>query len=191
MDIDSLLGRRVRALRDARNLTLAELADLSGVSRSTISLIERGETSPTAAILNKLADALGVALPALFADAADAKPKSPLARRADQTAWTDPDSGYVRRQLTPAGFPAPFDLVEVEFPPGARVAFENPTQRAAIHQQAWILDGAMEIAVGGKTWRLAAGDCLAMELGARIVFRNPTRRKARYVLALAASGRPQ
>ncbi|TFW16635.1 helix-turn-helix domain-containing protein, partial [Duganella callida] len=81
MDIHLLIARRVRALRDAQHLSLEALAARSGVSRSNISLIERGESSPTAAVLDKLASALGVALAALFEDkgGADARasPRGP------------------------------------------------------------------------------------------------------------------
>ena len=68
MTIDELLSTRVRALRKQRGYTLEELAQRSGVSRSMISLIERGQTSATAAVLGKLAQALQVPLAALFAD---------------------------------------------------------------------------------------------------------------------------
>ena len=66
MSIDQLLSVRVHGLRKARGHTLDALAQISGVSRSTISLIERGETSATAAVLGKLAQALQVPLASLF-----------------------------------------------------------------------------------------------------------------------------
>ena len=98
MDIDDLLAERVRELRKEQALTLDALAQRSGVSRSMISLIERGETSPTAAVLSKLADAFNLPLAALFAHSEEGSDSSPLARQAQQQVWTDPASGYVRRQ---------------------------------------------------------------------------------------------
>ena len=97
MDINQLIARRVRELRAERDLSLAELAERSGVSRSNISLIERGESSPTATVLDKLSAALGVTVASLFEQSGQAP--SPLARRSDQPVWTDPGSGYVRRNL--------------------------------------------------------------------------------------------
>src|SRR3954470_23786771 len=103
MDINKLIASRVSALREARDLSLSALAELSGVSRSNISPIERGESSATATVLDKLAGALGVTLAAPVAAGAAASPApSPLRRAADQPVWTDPLSGYVRRQLSPA-----------------------------------------------------------------------------------------
>ncbi|MTV36640.1 helix-turn-helix domain-containing protein [Duganella radicis] len=184
MDINLLIARRVRELRDARSLSLDALATRSGVSRSNISLIERGESSPTAAVLDKLASALGVALAALFEDkGAPQDAPSPVARAAEQPVWTDPGSGYMRRSLSPAA-PSPLQLVDVVFPAGQRVAYDSVPHNADIHQQVWMIEGAMDISVGAQHWRLEAGDTLAMRLDRHIVYHNPTRKQARYLVAL-------
>jgi transcriptional regulator with XRE-family HTH domain len=186
MDINTRIARRVRELRDARSLSLEALAELSGVSRSNISLIESGRSSPTAVVLDKLTAALGTTLAGLFQDepaTAEAAP-TPLARLAQQPVWTDPASGYLRRNVSP-GFPSPLQLVDVEFPAGQRVALESAGRDNEIHQQVWMIEGAMEVTVGGTPWRLEAGDCLAMKLDAPIVYRNPTRKPARYLVAIA------
>lgn len=184
MEIDTFLSQRVRELRKARQLTLEQLAELSGVSRSMISLIERQETSPTAAVLNKLADAFGISLTALFAADGPSATPEPLARRADQAVWTDPASGYVRRHLTPAACDTPLDLVEVIFPPGETVVFDNPVRKTLIQQQLWLLEGEMELSLPQQRWHLTPGDCLLITLGARITFHNPGPGPARYLLAL-------
>ncbi|WP_127998281.1 helix-turn-helix domain-containing protein [Piscinibacter defluvii] len=186
-DITPRLARRVHALREANGLSLDALAERSGVSRSAISLIERGQSSPTAVVLDRLAAALGVTLASLFeADAAarTAAP-APLARVAEQPVWTDPASGYVRRNVSPA-WPSPIQLVDVRFPPGQRVAYEQAARETEVHQQVWMIEGAMDLSVGRETWRLEAGDCLAMQLDAPIVWHNPTRRAARYLVALVS-----
>jgi transcriptional regulator with XRE-family HTH domain len=185
VDITSRLARRVRELRDAKGFTLDALAERSGVSRSNISLIERGQSSPTAAVLDKLAAGLGVTLASLFEDdASPAAEPSPVARLAEQPVWTDPASGYVRRNLSPAAR-SPIQLVDVVFPAGQRVAYESGPREVEIHQQVWIIEGVMEVSVGREQWRLKRGDCLAMRLDGPIVYRNPTRKPARYLVALA------
>lgn len=187
MDIDAFIATRIRDLRKSQQLTLEQLAEHSGVSRSMISLIERQGTSPTAAVLNKLASALGMSLTGLLASGTRAAPADPVARRASQALWTDPASGYVRRQLSPPGVDSPMELVEVEFPAGATVVFDQPLRKAGIHQQLWVLRGTMDITLERQTWHLGTGDCLAMELGERITFHNPGDKPARYVLALSRS----
>src|SRR5258708_40185766 len=143
MDMDAQLAARLRALRGTAGLTLEALAESSSVSRSMISLIERGESSPTANVLDRLAAGLGVTMASLF----DQNPKteaSPLARRADQLSWSDPQTGYVRRNLSPPGFPAPIDLVEVVLPVGARVNYDSAARAAVVHKQVSVLDGVLE-----------------------------------------------
>lgn len=185
-NITELIGRRLRELRAASGLSLDALAHKSGVSRSNISLIERGQSSPTAVVLDKLSSALGVSVASMFeAGPAPAAP-SPLARVADQPVWSDPASGYRRRNVSPPGA-SPLQLVDVVFPPGQRVAFETSERDADIHQLVWMIDGVMEIGHGEERWQLAAGDCLAMRLDAPIRFHNPGTKPARYLVALTGA----
>lgn len=183
-DINQRIAARVRELRAARDLSLEALAQRSGVSRSMISLIERGESSATAVVLEKLSASLGVPLAGLFEDVQAAA--SPLVRRAAQPSWRDPASGYLRRNLSPPGWPSPLQLVEVEFPPGAKVAYETGARDVDVFQQVWVLDGTIEMNVGTEAHRLEAGDCIAMQLDRPIAYRNPGRKPARYLVALAS-----
>ena len=139
-------------------------------------------------MLDKLAAGLGVTLASLFADDAR-QDAAPLARRADQIAWRDPATGYVRRNLSPPGFVSPIELVEVTLPAGAEVAYDTPFRAAPVDQQVFVLDGAIDLRIGDNVYRLAAGDCLAMRIEAFTAFRNPCDQPARYLVALAATGR--
>jgi transcriptional regulator with XRE-family HTH domain len=187
-DLSRRIAARVRELRADRGLSLDALAARSGVSRSMISLIERGEASPTAVVLEKLAAGLAVMLPALFeAPAAEAQAEAgPLSRRADQPEWRDPGSGYLRRNVSPPGAQQPLQIVEVRFPPGARVAFENAARDARLHQQVWVLEGTIDVTTGTERYRLKEGDCLAMQLDRPSMFHNPTRRPTRYAVVIAS-----
>lgn len=148
-----------------------------------ISLIERGESSPTAVVLERLSTGLGVPLASLF-DAVDVKAE-PLSRLADQVPWRDPDSGYVRRNVSPGGFASPIQIVEVSFPAGARVAYESGARTPRVHQQVWVFEGSIDVTLGDKRHRLAVGDCLAMVLDQPIAYHNPTRKRARYAVVIA------
>ena len=66
LDLNARIAERVRELRAAAGLSLDALAGRSGVSRSMISVVERGESSPTAVVLEKLATGLGVTMAAMF-----------------------------------------------------------------------------------------------------------------------------
>ena len=188
IDLNQRIAARVRALRAERGLSLDTLASRCGASRSMLSLIERGESSPTAVLLEKVATGLGVTLAALFDDT-DRAPQ-PVSRRAQQALWRDPGSGYTRRNLSPPGQSTPLQLVEVVFPAGARVAYESASREPPVHQQIWLLDGAIQVTVGDDQHQLAAGDCLAMRLDQPTVFHNPGAQDARYLVALCTGRLP-
>jgi transcriptional regulator with XRE-family HTH domain len=106
-DINARIARRVRSLRTDQGLSLEALATKCLVSRSMLSLVERGESSPTAVVLEKIATGLGVPLADLFDDPS-ASPE-PVAR-SERVSWRDPDSGYVRRNISPPNFHRHFAL---------------------------------------------------------------------------------
>ena len=182
-DINLRIARRVRDIRSARGESMESLAARCGVSKSMISLIERGEASPTAAVLEKLAGGLGVAMATLFGPDKAAQ-QQPLSRRADQAIWKDPESGYLRRNLTPPNWPTPIQLVEVHFPAGSRVAYERGSREPALEQQIWVLQGQIELTLGDERFALKAGDCLAIRRDRPLIFNNPSTQAARYLLAI-------
>jgi transcriptional regulator with XRE-family HTH domain len=176
------LAARVAALRAARGLSLQELGERSGVSRSMISQIERCETNPTALVLDRLASALGVGLTQLLEPAGG---QVPLSRRAEQLVWQDPTTRYERRSLSPPGHPSRLRLIEVNFPAGARIAYEPNAALPPIDQQVWLIEGQMQITLTNQLYELHAGDCLAMRIDQPIVFLNATKQTARYLVGQA------
>src|SRR5256714_13656833 len=97
-DLNQRIAERVRELRAARGLSLDALAGKCGVSRSMISLVERGESSPTAVVLEKLGSGLGVVVASLFdapSGPGDAR-RGSVARRGDQPECRDRALGVFR-----------------------------------------------------------------------------------------------
>ena len=182
-DINSRIAGCVRALRTDLGMTLDALAAKCDVSRSMISLVERGESSPTAVVLEKIAAGLGVPLATLF-DGVSAS-ANPVSQGEDRTRWRDPHSGYVRRNISPARVASPIQIVEIVLPAGARVAYETGARDVSIHQQIWVQEGTIEVTLGSVTYRLAEDDCLAMQLNEPTAYRNRTRKAARYIVIIA------
>src|ERR1043166_8799472 len=118
-DVDTTIAARIRGERASRRWSLDDLAERAGVSKAMISKIERGETSPTAALLGRLSAAFGITLSAFFAGTA---PHRGPARRTEQPVWRDPATGYIRRQVA-ASPTIPVEMTEVELPSGAAVSF--------------------------------------------------------------------
>ena len=188
MSVDTLISTKLKTLRKKQNLTLDALAERSGISRSMISLIEREQSSPTATVLNKLADALGTSLPKLLSDSSEETISETqcVSSIENQKTWQDPESGYIRRQLTPRNATSTVELTEIIFPPQKSVTFENMLRNIEIHQQVWIISGEIEISDDDSTWCLKEGDCLAFQQKEHTTFFNPNNTEARYLIALTS-----
>lgn len=180
--LESAIGERLRLLRTARGLTLDDLAGASGVSRAMISRIERGEASPTAQLLSRLCAALDLTLSAFFAFSQEGG--DPLSRRERQTVWRDPETGYQRRAVSAPDTAARVELIEVEFPAGARIAYPPETAKAGMTQHVWLFTGSLRMTVGETVYDLCPGDCLHMSITEGHVFENPGGSPAHYAVVL-------
>lgn len=160
---------------------MEDLSSRAGVSRAMISKIEREECSPTAMVLGRLSGAFGISMSALLAGAEDGN--SRLLRFYEQPVWSDPETGYTRRSVSPpAG--SPLQLVEVSLPPGAKITFPARAY-SFLHQQIWILAGRMLFSEGPFTHDLRKGDCLQLGYPQECTFANPSQSAAcRYLVAV-------
>lgn len=180
-DAETRLAERLKLERAARGWSLADLAERSGVSRGAISKIERGESSPTAGLLVRLADAFDLTLAGLLARAEGGAER--LSRVAEQPLWRDPASGYLRRQVFERA-DHPVELVRVELPAGAHVGFPAASYRR-IRQLVWVLEGQLTIEDGGARQTLTTGDCLAFGPPADAAFINESGRACAYLVVVA------
>jgi transcriptional regulator with XRE-family HTH domain len=180
-DPTPLIARRLKDERTRRSWTLDEMARRTRVSKAMLSKLERCEASPTAALLGRISGALGMTLSTLLA--AGEQRGARLVRAHDQGTWIDPQTSYVRRQVSPLMTELPVQLVEVALPPGAEVAFPASAY-AFIGQFIWMLTGALEFTEGAIIHRLGKGDCLELGAPADCVFRNRTGRTCRYLVVV-------
>lgn len=184
-DINIRIAHRIRELRLARGYTLDVLAARCQVSRSAISLIERGETSPTAVVLEKLANGLEVPLTKIFTNETTSPSPQPVICRNEQAEWQDPETGYVRRIVSPPNLKLPFQIVEIEFPPHARITYEISESFKVVQQQLWVVEGQIDIQLGKNSYALGEGDCLAMQLDQPVIYSNNSSEVARYILVVS------
>jgi transcriptional regulator with XRE-family HTH domain len=174
------LAAALHAVRVSRGLSVNALADLSGVSRAMIGKIERGEAQPTAALLGRLIGPLKITMSELFARIEGTPTK--LARKQDQPLWTDPQTGYRRRSVSPPH--GHIQLVEVELPPGQTVSYP-PDSFATTHHQIWVLAGHLRFREGDVDHELEPGDCLELGPPQSCSYTNPAKVSCRYLVALA------
>lgn len=180
-EIERRIAHRLARLRAERGWSLEALAERTGISRATLSRLERSELSPTAAMLGKLCTVYGWTLSRLMAEAETRSPN--LVSAAEQPEWTDPESGYRRRAVSA---PAPGlrgELVEVHMPAGASVSFDT-APIAGLEHHLWMLEGSLTLEVEGSVFRLRAGDCLRYVLAGPTRFQGTGKRGARYIIAM-------
>ena len=182
-DLSTRLAQRLRLERDSRGWSLADLAERSGVSKATISKIERAEVSPTAVVLVRLASAFDLTLAGLMLRAEGQGGR--LSRAADQPVWRDPATGYARKQVF--GRPDhPVEIIQVEMPAGKSVVLPASSY-AHIRQAVWVMAGTLVITEGGERHELSTGDCLGFGPPAEVVFANETAAPTIYLVVLARS----
>jgi transcriptional regulator with XRE-family HTH domain len=179
--IEHRIAHRLARLRAEHGWSLEVLSERTGISRASLSRLERSELSPTAAMLGKLCTVYGWTLSRLMAEA-ETKPAN-LVAASKQSEWRDPDSGYSRRMVSP---PAPGlhgELVEVRMPAGASVSFDASPVPGLEHHL-WLIEGSLNLEVEGSRFQLHAGDCLRYVLNGPTRFEGAGRRGARYLVAM-------
>lgn len=182
-DLSNRLALRLRLERDSRGWSLADLAERSGVSKATISKIERAEVSPTAVVLVRLASAFDLTLAGLMLRAEGQGDR--LSRAGEQPIWRDPATGYLRTQVFSRP-DHPLEIIKVELPARQRVTLPASSY-AHIRQAVWVQAGALVIIEAGERYALATGDCLGFGPPAEVTFANETAATCIYVVALARS----
>ncbi|MGR6918902.1 helix-turn-helix domain-containing protein [[Actinomadura] parvosata] len=178
-DVDARLADRLAELRVERGWPLEELARRSGISRSTLSRLERAEISPTAALLGKLCEVYGRTMSRLLAEVEEEPPQ--VVTAGAQPVWRDEESGFVRRSLSPPHPGLRGEVVEATLRPGADISYDAPPV-PGMEQHIWALEGAVEITTGGRAHLLEAGDCLRFRLWGSSRFRCPGPAPARYAI---------
>jgi len=168
------IGPRIRALRDAMELSLRDLADRSGVSAPMLSQVERGETSPTLAIAARIASGLELTLSQLLR--LDEGATVAIVRPQDRRPGTsDPRSGHQAEILTP---PLPGQRAElsrhvlkakaVTGGPG-----DPPMHEPGSRESALVQAGCVVLEIDGERYALQDGDCVTFDADLPHHFENP------------------
>ena len=181
-NLDARLGAKIEAERGRRDWSIRDLAERAGVSRAMISKIERGQVSATAVLLGRLAAAFELSLSQLMLMTETGADR--LSRAADQASWRDPDTGYVRRQISPARGGSRLEIAEIDLPAGQAVSFPASAYVCLDHQ-VLVLDGRLSLTLGDEAFDLGPGDCVHLGAPADCEYRNATDEPCRYLVVLA------
>ena len=179
--LEARLAARLSQLRQAQGHSLETVAERSGISRATLSRLERGETSPTAGMLGALCAVYQTPLSRLIAEVEEEGPS--LIRASDQVVWTDPETGFRRRMVSPPAPALAGEVIEGVLPPGADISYPH-SPLTGLEHHLWLLEGALTLNVEGRGYDMLPGDCLRYRLfgGSRFLSTGPD--PARYVLSM-------
>ena len=181
--MESRIAEGLKKQRESLSLSTAELAVRSGVSRAMVSKIERQEVSPTAALLGRLCNGLGITLSSLIASA-EGTVDPPIARAEEQPVWRDPDTGLVRTMVSPANTGSRMELVHIELPCGAEVRYDV-MQQPHYDQHVVVLQGKLSMKFGNEEFELSVGDCIRSRFDVAHAFANRGRSPCKYLVIIA------
>jgi transcriptional regulator with XRE-family HTH domain len=172
----------IRLRREQLGLSAAELAERSDVSRAMISKIERRDVSPTAALLGRLCNGLGITLSSLIAGAERA-PSPPIARAHAQPIWRDPATRLRRTMVSPLDTGSRTEIARVELPSGAEVKYD--AQRHAYDQHLLVLRGKLTLIAEQEEFQLRPGDCMRTRVDVANTFVNRGRGVCKYLVVIS------
>jgi transcriptional regulator with XRE-family HTH domain len=169
-ELTAAVGANLRQLRVKRGLSLERLSQKSSVSRAMLSQIELGQSTPTIAVLWKIARGLGVTFSSLITSRTDVAPLVLRARQAKLL--TSQDRSFTSRALFPVDQPRRVEFYRLELAPRSE-------ERASAHppgtsENLVVSNGAVQIDVDGVTHDLDAGDAILFQADGPHAYRNPT-----------------
>jgi len=175
------VGAAVKATREVQQISLSDLAKRSGVSKSVVSRIEAGLTSPTAVMLAKLAEGMTVSLSSLLRG--DMGPPVHIQQAAEQPIYSDPKTGLVRRTLSPVSPDALVEIVHNSLP-ARKTTGKFPAHALGTQEHIVVQSGKIEVTVGKRTFTLQAGDAAQFAADSEHSIRNVGTKKAEWLLVI-------
>jgi transcriptional regulator with XRE-family HTH domain len=178
------VGARVKSLREAMDLSLRDLAERSGVSAPMLSQVERGDTSPTLSVAQKIAAGLDLTLSQLLR--LDEDRHVVVVRERDRR--TRRRRGHVVEELTP---PLPGQRADVSvhtLAPGAATGGRDdpPMHEPGSRETAIVLEGAVELFIDGQRHELTDGDSVTFDADLPHHFENNESSEAQLIAVVAA-----
>ncbi|GAA2211586.1 XRE family transcriptional regulator [Nonomuraea monospora] len=178
------LGQRIRGERQARGLSIERLAELSGISRSMVSEVERGTKTPTVLVLDRLATALGTSISRLLDEPAHGAMR--VLRHAEQRVLRDP-SGWERRVLSPVLGEVEFEFMRTTIGPGVDAGEFMPHAPGSREYLA-VEHGGLRLTINGRPYELTAGDSVYYPGDCRHAYANHGTTDCVFYLAMEVGG---
>lgn len=177
--INQLVAGNLKNLREEKKISLDRLSELTGVSKSMLGQIERGDSSPTIATLWKIANGLKISFTTLLeAPQSD----TTVLRRAEAEPMLEDDGRYRLYPLFPITENRPFELYTIEIDPGGSLKAEPHPD--GTQEFITVFAGSVVITCGMEEFKLLDGDSIRFKADRPHAYRNPGKDTARLSLAI-------
>ena len=163
------MGQRVRELREGMSLSLRDLAARSGVSAPMLSQVERGETSPTLTVAERIAAGLDLSLSQLLR--LDEAPPVAIVRAADRR--EEQRDGHRRSLLTPDVPGQRVSVSEHQLAPGSRIGSADRLHGPGSREVLVVRDGSIRLHLAGTAFDLREGDTATFDSDLEHRIENP------------------
>ncbi|MBQ8647299.1 MAG: helix-turn-helix transcriptional regulator [Oscillospiraceae bacterium] len=167
MDFQKAVAQNIREIRERKKITLDAAAKLTGVSRSMLAQIEKGDVNPTISVLWKIANGYKVS----FTSLVDTDGRSHLLIRADEVTPLAEDEGrYINRPAFPFQEDTHFETYRIEIKPEGFL--QAQPHMGGTEEFLTVFSGEVEITAGAERFRIAAGDSLRFKADVAHSYRN-------------------
>lgn len=180
-ELDGKLAKRICILRANKQISLDEFAQLSDISRATLSRIERCETSPTAQMLGRIASVLGVTVSELFETIEDKSEE--VFYQKDRKIWTDPENGFMRSMICPPSRNNICELTKGMLPPYTKIEYPRALDGAP-EQIIYVMSGSLVFFHNGNCISLEKGDAFRFIFKGATYFENKTNENCEYLVII-------
>lgn len=167
MDLQKKIANNIKAIREGKKLTLDAAAKQTGVSRSMLAQIEKGDVNPTISVLWKIADGYKVSFTSLLDNSTD----DILLIRADDVApLIEDNEKYLNYPAFPFQEDKLFETYRIQIEPGGFLSAQP--HMAGTEEYITVFSGSVEICANGEAYRLFVGDSLRFKADTQHSYKN-------------------
>lgn len=178
-NISKEIAARITQLRQQKNYTMAKLAEVTGITRSMISQVEKGDALPSLQTLSRIAEALGITLSSFFdMDSSINREDDIIVRAGTHKRISMPGNDIMYNILTPSRT-TPMEFVLVDFPPGNEEG--SLFQHEGI-EYFYVLEGELIITIDSVSYTVSAGDSGSFDSSLPHYTRNDSDKTAKIMI---------
>ena len=167
MDFQKTVAKNIKEIREKKKITLDAAAKLTGVSRSMLAQIEKGDVNPTISVLWKIANGYKTS----FTSLVDRQDTSHLLIRAsDVTPLVEDEGRYINRLAFMFQEDTQFETCMIEIKPAGFL--QAQAHMGGTEEFLTVFSGEVEVVAGSETFRIAAGDSLRFKADVAHSYRN-------------------